>query len=68
MHCVFVRFWMGSIHVMIALVVEQAAIAGALSAEAFADPSRAAELANKVAERMDMISDETRTRLERQSY
>jgi DNA gyrase subunit B len=40
-------------------LVEQAAIAGALSAEAFADPANAAVLASKVAERMDMISDET---------
>ncbi|MBO6919793.1 MAG: DNA topoisomerase (ATP-hydrolyzing) subunit B [Rhizobiaceae bacterium] len=40
-------------------LVEQAAIAGALSAEAFADPTNAAALASKVAERMDMISDET---------
>ncbi|MEO9458418.1 MAG: DNA topoisomerase (ATP-hydrolyzing) subunit B [Lentilitoribacter sp.] len=40
-------------------LVEQAAIAGALSAETFADPTQAAALATKVAERMDMISDET---------
>lgn len=40
-------------------LVEQAAIAGALSAETFADPTQAAALATQVAERMDMISDET---------
>lgn len=40
-------------------LVEQAAIAGALSAETFADPAQAAALATRVAERMDMISDET---------
>ncbi|MEP2980126.1 MAG: DNA topoisomerase (ATP-hydrolyzing) subunit B [Lentilitoribacter sp.] len=40
-------------------LVEQAAIAGALSAETFADPTQAAALATRVAERMDMISDET---------
>lgn len=40
-------------------LVEQAAIAGALSAETFADPTQATALATQVAERMDMISDET---------
>lgn len=40
-------------------LVEQAAIAGALSAETFADPAQATALATRVAERMDMISDET---------
>lgn len=40
-------------------LVEQAAIAGVLSAETFADPAQAAALATRVAERMDMISDET---------
>jgi DNA gyrase subunit B len=40
-------------------VVEQAAIAGALSVEAFADPSKAEDLAKTVATRMDVISDET---------
>lgn len=40
-------------------LVEQAAIAGALSAETFADPAQAAALATRVADRMDMISDET---------
>ncbi len=39
-------------------VVEQAAIAGALNAAVLADPGRAAEAAQKVAERLDMISED----------
>ncbi|MEW7007319.1 DNA topoisomerase (ATP-hydrolyzing) subunit B [Lentilitoribacter sp. EG35] len=39
--------------------VEQAAIAGAMSVEAYADPARANELAANVAERMNMVSEET---------
>jgi DNA gyrase subunit B len=39
-------------------VVEQAAIAGALNAEAAKEPSRAAELAAKIALRLDAISDD----------
>ncbi|WP_295813077.1 DNA topoisomerase (ATP-hydrolyzing) subunit B, partial [uncultured Nitratireductor sp.] len=40
-------------------VVEQAAIAGALNAAVLADPGRAAEAAKHVAERLDMIADDT---------
>ena len=40
-------------------VVEQAAIAGALDVETLADPGRAAAAADKVAARLDMISEET---------
>jgi len=39
--------------------VEQAAIAGALNADVLADPGRAAEAANDVASRLDMIAEET---------
>jgi DNA gyrase subunit B len=39
-------------------VVEQAAIAGALNAEAAKEPARASELAAKIALRLDAISDE----------
>ena len=39
-------------------VVEQAAIAGALNAEAAKEPSRASELAAKISLRLDAISDE----------
>ncbi|MBL8567650.1 MAG: DNA topoisomerase (ATP-hydrolyzing) subunit B [Phreatobacter sp.] len=39
-------------------VVEQAAIAGALNAEAAKEPARASELASKIALRLDAISDE----------
>jgi DNA gyrase subunit B len=40
-------------------LVEQAAIVGALDPEALADPSRAAEMAARVGNRLDRISDET---------
>ncbi|MFC5587166.1 DNA topoisomerase (ATP-hydrolyzing) subunit B [Nitratireductor kimnyeongensis] len=40
-------------------VVEQAAIAGALSAAVLADPGRAADAAKHVAERLDMIAEDT---------
>jgi DNA gyrase subunit B len=40
-------------------VVEQAAIAGALSAAVLADPARADQAASEVARRLDMISEET---------
>ncbi|RIK85302.1 MAG: DNA gyrase subunit B [Hyphomicrobiales bacterium] len=40
-------------------VVEQAAIAGALNAGVLSDPGRAAEAAAYVAQRLDMISEET---------
>ncbi|MCV0394735.1 MAG: DNA topoisomerase (ATP-hydrolyzing) subunit B [Rhizobiaceae bacterium] len=40
-------------------VVEQAAIAGAMNAAALADIGRATELAQKVAERLDLIAEET---------
>ena len=40
-------------------VVEQAAIAGALSAAVLADPAQAADAAGYVARRLDMISEET---------
>ncbi|MAS13786.1 MAG: DNA topoisomerase (ATP-hydrolyzing) subunit B [Nitratireductor sp.] len=40
-------------------VVEQAAIAGALSAAVLADPGRAAEAVKHVAERLDMIAEDT---------
>lgn len=40
-------------------VVEQAAIAGALNAAVLADPARAGDAAAHVAERLDMISEET---------
>ncbi|MHB2267236.1 DNA topoisomerase (ATP-hydrolyzing) subunit B [Aliihoeflea sp. PC F10.4] len=40
-------------------VVEQAAIAGALNAERMANASEAADIVTKVAERLDMISEET---------
>ncbi|WP_367716813.1 DNA topoisomerase (ATP-hydrolyzing) subunit B [Nitratireductor sp. GISD-1A_MAKvit] len=40
-------------------VVEQAAIAGALNAAVLADPGRAAGAAQHVAERLDMISEDT---------
>lgn len=39
--------------------VEQAAIAGAMSVEVYADPARANELAAHVAERMNMVAEET---------
>lgn len=39
--------------------VEQAAIAGAMSVEVYADPAKANELALHVAERMNMVADET---------
>ncbi|WPZ15283.1 DNA topoisomerase (ATP-hydrolyzing) subunit B [Nitratireductor rhodophyticola] len=40
-------------------VVEQAAIAGALNAAVLADPGRAAEAVKHVAERLDMIAEDT---------
>ena len=40
-------------------VVEQAAIAGALHAEILSDPAQAAIVATEVAQRLDMISEET---------
>jgi DNA gyrase, B subunit len=40
-------------------VVAQAAIAGALNPEILSDPARAAETANNVARRLDIISEET---------
>ena len=40
-------------------VLEQAAIAGALNPDVLADPARAAEAANYIARRLDMLSDET---------
>ncbi|PHP68745.1 DNA topoisomerase (ATP-hydrolyzing) subunit B [Zhengella mangrovi] len=39
--------------------VEQAAIAGALDPAILADPARAAEMAARIAERLDLISEET---------
>jgi DNA gyrase subunit B len=39
-------------------MLEQAAIAGGLDPEAMADPSRAAQIGRRVAERLDRISDE----------
>ncbi|MBZ0161985.1 MAG: DNA topoisomerase (ATP-hydrolyzing) subunit B [Notoacmeibacter sp.] len=40
-------------------VVEQAAIAGALDPAIFADPGRAQAMANRIAERLDIIAEET---------
>src|SRR5690606_34570770 len=39
-------------------ILEQAAIVGALDPEAIADPSRFAEIAQRLAQRMDRVSDE----------
>ncbi|MEQ1769329.1 MAG: DNA topoisomerase (ATP-hydrolyzing) subunit B [Devosia sp.] len=39
-------------------ILEQGAIVGALDPEAVADPDRAAEIAARIAQRMDLISDE----------
>ena len=55
-----VRALMNGLHTRYSrTVVEQAAIAGALNAEALADPGRAAEAAAYVARRLDAISEET---------
>jgi len=40
-------------------VVEQAAIAGGLNAEMAADPARAAAMATRIAERLDMVAEDT---------
>ncbi len=55
-----VRALLNSIHTRYSRsVVEQAAIAGALNAELMADPDQASDVAQKVARRLDAISEET---------